>query len=142
MHCCDLAFLSIKYRLSDNLLPESSKKLCQIKMLMHELVSHFTSLYFSEDSLLESRISSILEKFNYLGVLSLLDGMVWPCIYYLLQSLYLNYDLESFDFLLSLIMLFQPHETILEYFVFFLLTIETLEFWLHGINSQGVYSLF
>ena len=142
MNCCDLTFLSIKYRLTDNLLPESSKKLSQIEVLMYELVSHFTFLYFSESSLLDPCVSSIVEKFNYLSVLSLLDRIVRPCIYNLLQSLYLNYDLESFDFLLSLVMLLQTHETILKYFVFFSLTIEALKFWLHSIDSQGVYSLF
>ena len=111
-------------------------------MLMYELVSHFTFLYFSESSFLDSYVSSIVEKFNYLSVLPLLDRMVRPCIYNLLQSLYLNYDLESFEFLLSLVMLLQTHETILKYFVFFSLTIEALKFWLHSIDYQGVYSLF
>ena len=109
---------------------------------MHKLVCYFCPLYLSEYPLFQSHVSSVVEELHNLTVLPLLDCMVWPGIDDLLQLLYLNDNLESFDFLLRLVVLLKTFKALLECLALISLPIEPLELGLHCMNPKSIDSLF
>ena len=109
---------------------------------MHKLICYFGSLNLPKYLLFQPHVSPVIEKLYYLAMLSLLNGIIGPSVDNLLKLLYLNDDLESFDLLLRLIVLFQTFKALMQSLIVISLPIKTFELGFHGIYPQGIDCLF
>ena len=124
-----------------NLPLEGLEHLIEVEVLLDKMVGFSTLLNSMEDLFLDSHVAPVNEEFDDLVVLPVLHRVIRPPIQDLLRLLDLRKDLESFYFLLRLIVLLKSFEAFTQNFIIFLLAVESSELRLHCVHAKGVYGL-